>query len=473
MSERRFAIRSSRVVLASGDSPGSARVGPATVIVQGEKIAEVIEPRETGESGAPSDCELIDGGNLVLMSGIVDTHAHINEPGRTDWEGFQSATRAAAVGGITTVIDMPLNSIPATTSARALRMKAETAQDKCSIDYGFWGGIVPSNAGDPREIEEMLRQGVMGFKAFLCPSGVDEFPMSSEADLRRAMPVLARLGAPLLVHAELETPLPAGALTGDKRAYATYLQSRPRDWELRAIRMMIGLSRETGCHVHIVHLSAADALEDLRQARSLGIPITAETCPHYLHFEAEGIGAGATPLKCSPPIRDHRNREALWRGIQNGLLDFVVSDHSPCTAALKCIDGTDAGDFSRAWGGIAGLQFSMPVVWSGMRARGMSLIDLTRLMSLNTARFAGLERSKGQIAPGFDADLVLWDPERSFRVERPMILHKNKITPYEGAELFGVVERTFVRGHCVHGGDPASSAPIGRKLARSSARKAA
>jgi allantoinase len=445
-----FVIRSRRVLLGSEGEPA-----PAAVVIEGGKVARTLPYNDV-----PAGLPVVEGGGQVLMPGIVDTHAHINEPGRTDWEGFQTATRAAAAGGITTVIDMPLNSIPATTSLAALRLKAETAQGQCAIDYGFWGGVIPGNAG---ELEPMVRAGALGFKAFLIESGVDEFPMSREADLRQAMPILARLDVPLLVHAELDG---GSAPELRSRSYQAYLESRPRSWESSAIRMMIRLARETGCAVHIVHLSAADALEDIRRARTEGVPITVETCPHYLHFEAERIPEGATQFKCAPPIREHENRERLWQGLFEGLIDLVVSDHSPCIPHLKTLE---TGDFGRAWGGIAGLQFSLPVVWTGMTRRGRGLRELATWMSARTARFAGLADRKGRIAAGFDADLVLWEPERSMRVERPMVLHKHDLTPYEGAELRGRVTHTWVGGTLVQeNGKFGPGAPSGKQVRRSS-----
>jgi allantoinase len=332
---------------------------------------------------------------------------------------------------------MPLNSIPATTTLDALRVKAETARDKCAIDYGFWGGVVPGNEG---ELQKMVEAGALGFKCFLCESGVDEFPMSREADLRIAMPILAKAGVPLLVHAEIDD-----GHTGapHSRSYDDYLKSRPPGWEVEAIRMMIRLARETGCRTHIVHLSAADALEEIRAAKAEGVPITVETCPHYLHFESERILEGATHYKCAPPIREHANRERLWRGLKDGTIDFVVSDHSPCVPALKL---PGEGDFMKAWGGIAGLQFSLPVVWTEMRKRGMDLLDLSRLMSSRTAAFAGLSRRKGLLQAGYDADLLIWKPEAEFEVKRDQVLHRHDVTPYLGARLSGVVTKTLVRG---------------------------
>ena len=428
-----FALRSRRVAAPEG-------VRPAVVIVDGGKIAALTAP-----DAVPAGVPVEDLGDLAVLPGLVDTHAHINEPGRTQWEGFETATRAAAAGGITTVVDMPLNSIPATTTTAALGTKRASAKGRCHIDYGFWGGVVPGNAG---ELRTMAAEGARGFKCFLVESGVDEFGRCGETDLRLAMPVLAKLGLPLLVHAELEGP--AGP-AGPWRSYAGYLASRPRDWEDRAVRLMAGLCRETGCRVHIVHLSSSGALADIAAAKKEGLPLTAETCPHYLTFAAEDIADGATAFKCAPPIREAENRETLWGALKDGTLDFVVSDHSPCVPALKDLEG---GDFAKAWGGIASLQFSLPAVWTGMRARGFGLLDLARLMSLAPARFAGLDARKGSLAPGKDADITVLDPEASFTPEPGMVRHRHSLTPYTGRKLDGVVRRAYVRGRLVDDGPP-------------------
>jgi allantoinase len=450
-----FAIRSRKVLL-----PGGAEPVPACIWIQDGKISRV----STGaDINSEQDVPTLDVGSQVVMPGIVDTHAHINEPGRTEWEGFRTATRAAAAGGITTVIDMPLNSIPATTSLVALETKAASAQGNCSIDYGFWGGVIPGNS---LELEPMIRAGAFGFKAFLCPSGVDEFPMAREEDLRKAMPILARHGIPLLVHAELETPLAHGS--SDPRTYASYLDSRPPEWEVEAIRLVTRLARETGCRAHIVHLSAAAALPELEQARKAGVPITAETCPHYLMFCSESIPDGATQYKCAPPIRENSNREKLWRALRDGRIEFVVSDHSPCAPALK---RQETGDFARAWGGIAGLQFSLPVVWTEMRERGFTIGDLSRLMSVHTARFLGLQKRKGAISPGFDADLVVFDPDGAFKPEPSQVLHRHSLTPYTDRALFGKVEKTFLRGSCIYDSGRFEDPMVGERLNRPSEEK--
>jgi allantoinase len=403
---------------------------------------------------------LIEGGDLTLTPGIFDTHAHINEPGRTDWEGFQTATRAAAAGGITSVIDMPLNSIPATTTLRALMTKIESAKGKTAVNYGFWGGVVPGNAD---ELEPMVKAGVLGFKCFLVDSGVEEFPKSEEFDLEIAMPILAKLGVPLLVHAELECGVET--TQGDEKAYSSYLASRPDEWEVRAIRMMIRLSKKTGCAVHIVHLSSAEALKDIEKAKKDGVRISVETCPHYLYFESESIPSGATEFKCAPPIRSHGNKENLWNGLKNGVIDFIVSDHSPCTPALKAFE---SGSFDKAWGGISGLQFSLPVVWTEMKKRGLNIRQLSTWMTARTASFAGQASFSGEIKPGLRADFILWNPEEKFSVTEKMIQHRHPVTPYVGRELYGKVHKTFVNGELVYDEGEFKNGLSGRRILRSS-----
>jgi len=373
-------------------------------------------------SGSNSDAaNRVDLGDVALLPGVVESHAHLNEPGREAWEGFETGTEAALAGGITTIVDMPLNSIPATTTRKALELKARTAAGRCRTDYAFWGGVVPGNAG---ELEPMLDLGACGFKCFLIDSGVPEFPASGELELGRAMPILAKRGAPLLVHAELEGTAPGTGGPGesfrtpgggDARRYSSYLASRPRAWENEAIRMMIRLAKETGCRTHIVHLSSSDALADLAEARRQGVPISAETCPHYLTFAAEDIPDGATQFKCAPPIRERENREKLWQGLAEGVLDMIVSDHSPCEPSLKKLD---AGSFFEAWGGISSLQFSLPASWTGMKERGLGLEKLGRWMSEAPAALAGLS-NKGRLAAGMDADFVAFDQQ--FHVSLTMV----------------------------------------------------
>ncbi len=391
------------------------------------------------------DCELIEAEeNSVVMPGLVDTHVHVNSPGRTEWEGFQSATAAAAAGGTTTLIDMPLNSIPATTTLAAFRTKLDEASGKCFIDVGFWGGVVPGNT---RELAPMLEAGVVGFKCFLVPSGVDEFQHVTEDDLREAMPELARLDALLIVHAELPGPIDCCSPTGSSSDYQTFLDSRPRAAENEAVELMVRLSREFGTRVHIVHLSSSDAIGTLREARADGVAISAETCPHYLHFVAEDVPSRATEFKCCPPIRERANREGLWDGLAEGTIDMIVSDHSPCPVEMKL---RESGDFFAAWGGISSLQLRLPVVWTEAQRRGYSFQDLATWLCQNPARQVNLESRKGSIAVGHDADLVIWDPHREFTVKAAALRHRNKITPYEGEQITGVVQKTFLRGKKIY-----------------------
>jgi allantoinase len=421
-------IRGQRVVLPDTIAPRSIHIREERIVFVGD-YAEVLP-----------ECELIEADKeSVIMPGLVDTHVHVNSPGRTEWEGFRSATLAAAAGGVTTLVDMPLNSIPATTTLAGFETKLETARDDCFVDVGFWGGVVPGNTG---ELAPMFAAGVVGFKCFLVPSGVDEFSHVTEADLREAMPELTRLGALLIVHAEL----PGSIRTTDESAsveYEEFLASRPRAAENEAIELMIRLSREFDTRVHIVHLSSAEAIPMLREAQKAGVRITAETCPHYLHFAAEEIPAGATEFKCCPPIRERENREALWNGLRDGTIDFVVSDHSPCPGEMKL---RESGDFMKAWGGIASLQLRLPVVWTEARRRGVSLLDVTAWLAGNPARQVSLETRKGSIAVGRDADLVIWNPDEQFHVSAAALHHRHKITPYEGELLNGVVHATFLRG---------------------------
>ncbi|MFI5006890.1 MAG: allantoinase AllB [Solirubrobacterales bacterium] len=434
---------------------------PAAVLIEGGRIAGLADPQ-----AVPAGCPVLDAGNRVVMPGLVDAHVHINEPGRTEWEGFLTATRAAAAGGVTTLVDMPLNSVPATTGVAALEAKLAAARGRLHVDCGFWGGVVPGNAG---AIEGLVNAGVPGFKCFLVPSGVDEFEHVGEADLRLAMPILARLGVPLLVHAELEGPVAVEAIgaTGadldDPSRYAGYLASRPPSWETEAIRLMARLSGETGCRVHIVHLSSAEALPILSEARGRGLPITVETCPHYLFFAAEDIKERRTEYKCSPPIRERANRERLWAGLGDGTIDMVVSDHSPCTPELK---GLEAGDFQRAWGGIASLQFRLAVVWKEAQRRGFGLEHLVRWMCRRPAELAGLAGRKGALEPGYDADLVIWDPDAAFELGADAVLHRHAVTPYRGQRLLGVVETTLLRGVVAYDRGSFPSSPRGDTLLR-------
>ena len=425
-------VRSRRVVTPEG-------VVPAAIHVDGGVITRVSPWADAGP-------DVQDFGELAILPGIVDTHVHLNEPGRTEWEGFATATRAAAAGGVTTLVDMPLNSIPPTTTREAFAAKRDAAKGQCAVDVGFWGGVVP---GNQRELAGLVADGVRGFKCFLVDSGVAEFGWVGEAELAPAMQILASLGKPLLVHAELAGPIDRATaeLAGaDPHLYATYLASRPPAAEEQAIALVTRLCRATRARTHIVHHSAASALGQLREARAEGLPLSAETCPHYLHFTAEEIPDGATPFKCAPPIRDAANRELLWRALAEGVLDLVASDHSPCTPALKAIE---AGDFVAAWGGVAGLQLALPVVWTEASKRGHSLADVVRWMCAGPAKLAGFEGRKGAIAAGCDADLVVFADDEPQKITTDRVQHRHKVTPYLGETLRGAVHATFLRGQPV------------------------
>ena len=416
-------------------------------VVGGEERAAAIGIRDGritavaayDDLAAPDEVVLAD--DEVLLPGLVDTHVHVNEPGRTEWEGFATATRAAAAGGVTTIVDMPLNSIPATTTVEALEVKREVARDQVHVDVGFWGGAVPGNLGDLAPLHEA---GVYGFKCFLLDSGVAEFPPLDPAQLTAAMTETARLGALMIVHAE------DGGLVTEAHgtAYAGFLASRPPAAEQSAIDLVVSAARQTGGRAHVVHLSAAGALP-------LPGDVSVETCPHYLFLAAEEVPDGATQFKCCPPIREAANRERLWAGLAAGEIDFVVSDHSPCTAALK------RGDFGEAWGGIASLQLSLPVVWTAARERGHGLADVARWMATAPARRVGLD-GKGEIAPGFDADFCVLAPDEAFRVDAAALQHRNAVSPYDGRTLTGTVRRTWLRGTPID----LAAAPRGRLLRR-------
>lgn len=450
-----WSLRSRNVVLPNGRRA-------ATVHVQGGRIAAVAPHGDAGAEGP-----VFDVGEAAVLPGLVDTHVHINEPGRADWEGFETATLAAAAGGVTTLIEMPLNAIPATTSVDSLAAKVASAHGKLTVDVGFWGGVVPGNVA---ELEPLWRAGAFGFKCFLVPSGVAEFPHVGVPDLRAALPILARLGAPLLVHAEAPGPIERAAelatcVDWDERRYACYLESRPRTAELEAITLLLELQRETGARIHIVHLAAADAAPRLAHVRRHNRAVTVETCPHYLTFAAEEIQDGATAFKCAPPIRDAANREALWRALREGTIDLVASDHSPCPPALKRLDD---GDFMRAWGGIASLQLGASALWTGMRSRQLPIERLAEWMSTAPARLAGLAR-KGAIAPGGDADLVVFRPDDDFLVSEDILRQRHKVTPYMGRRLMGVVETTILRGAVVFDCGETGPARTGRVLRRGDA----
>ena len=439
-------IRSERVVLPTG-------MQPATIRVENGRIAGVTP----GPSKDPVD---IDAKGAVIMPGLVDSHVHINDPGRADWEGFDTATQSAAAGGVTTLVDMPLNSIPSTTTVAALEAKRGAAAGRCHVDVGFWGGIVPGNV---RDIEPLARAGVLGFKCFLSPSGVGEFEHVSEADLLDAMPVVAATGLPLLVHAELPALLRAPDVRADPTNYSTWLDSRPGTAEQAAIDLMIDLAAKTGARVHIVHLANADALSSIGGARRRGLPITVETCPHYLTFAAEDVAGGDTALKCAPPIREGDHRERLWDALKHGHIDLIATDHSPAPGKLKHLED---GNFLAAWGGIASLQITLPIVWDGAVKRRIPIERLAEWMSAAPARLAGLSGRKGAIAPGCDADLVIFDPDREMIVDASRLYHHHPVTPYDGARLRGVVMATMLSGEIVFDHGEVIGEPLGREILR-------
>jgi allantoinase len=411
-------IRSTRVLTAEG-------IRPAAVTFRDGTISSVSNDVAAGD---------LDCGNSLILPGLIDAHVHINEPGRTKWEGFETAGHAATAGGFTSVVDMPLNCLPATTTPGALRLKRNAAE-KCRVNCFFWGGVVRA---DMKQIPALAESGVRGFKCFLAPPGISGFEMVTEADLNYSMPLIADTGLPLLVHAELPQYFQTPA--GDPASYSTYLESRPPCAEIEAIRLMIRLCREHRCRVHIVHLSAAEALDDLRTARSEGLPVTVETCAHYLFFDAEEVADGATAFKCAPPIRSRANRDQLWQALQDGDIDLVASDHSPCAPEMK------RGDFMSAWGGIASLQVAFPAVWTEARRRGIGIERVAQWMSSAPARLAGIDDRKGAIRAGMDADLIVFDPDAAFTVDPVRLHHRQKITPYAGRELYGVVEAAFRSG---------------------------
>ena len=423
-------IKSNRIITPSGIRPGY-------IIINDGVIEDVVE-----QLSSVSEVTVTDAGNAVVMAGIIDPHVHINEPGRTEWEGFDTATRAAIAGGITTVVDMPLNCTPVTTTAEAFNQKIAATKNQLHTNVGFWGGVVP---GNENEIEGLIECGVLGFKAFLTHSGIDDFANVIEADLVKVMPIIARHGLPLLVHCELTDSI--NRVNHNNRSYANYLASRPAFWEDDAIALMIRLCEQFNCRVHIVHVSSASSIIQIEQAKQKGLPLTAETAQHYLYFCAEEIKDGQTQFKCAPPIRNKANNNQLWKALQNGILNFVATDHSPATPDLKEIT---SGNFLKAWGGIASLQIALPVLWTAAKQRNIGVEHIAKWLSENPAKLIGLEHKKGRIEKGYDADLVIWNPDESFTVTEQMILHKHKITPYLGEQLYGTVHSTYLGGMVVY-----------------------
>jgi allantoinase len=439
-----FLLRSRRVVRPEG-------VGPAALRIRGGRIAEVI----TGAAGeAAADVAVTDVGDSVVMPGIVDTHVHVFEPGRAEGEGFATVTRAAAAGGVTTLLDMSLNSVPATTTREAFHAKVEAAAGRIRVDVGFWGGLVRDNAA---ELLPLRAAGVFGFEAFLSPSGAPGFPEVSEQDLRSAMTRLPNTR--LLGHAE--RPEHLRPLEGDLRRYADYLATHPRSAENEAIVRLVRLCRETGTPVHILHLSSADSLETVARAKAERLPVTAETCPHYLFFAAEDVPDNATEFRCAPPIRERDNRERLWSALGEGVIDMIASDHSPSPPSLK---HRETGDFARTRGGISSLGLTLSAAWTAARERGYSLADLARWMCAAPAELAGLSPWKGTIAEGKNADFVVWNPEASWSVDPAQLDTRHALTPWAGAKLSGAVEATYVKGEKIYAGGEFLSGPRGEIL---------
>lgn len=414
-----LAIKGEKVLTPSG-------IRKAIVLIKDGRILDIVNE-------LPSDSNNVtDIKDNILMPAVTDPHVHINEPGRTDWEGFETATKSALAGGITTLVDMPLNSTPVTTTAKAFEEKLAAAKGKLHTDCGFWGGIVPDNS---HEIPGLIRKGVLGFKAFLTHSGIDDFPAATPALLKKVMPVLAKEGLPLLVHCELNTTV---RQTTDISSYQQYLASRPKKWENDAIDLMIQLCETFRCPVHIVHLSSAAPLGQILKAKMKRLPLTVETAPHYLYFDAASIPEGDTTFKCAPPIREKANNDKLWEALQTGIIDFVATDHSPAPPTLK------QGNFSEAWGGIASLQLSLPIIWTAARKRNIPLERIAKWLCEKPAAF--LNSNKGLIKKRYDADFVVWNADKSFVVTADQLFHRHKLTPYLHETLYGVVEQTYLRG---------------------------
>jgi allantoinase len=431
-------------------------IKPAAILVEDGRILDVVPPDQL-----PADFSVKDFGDAALLPGLIDSHVHINEPGRTEWEGFRTATRAAAAGGYTLLVDMPLNCLPATTTVAALEAKRAAASGQCHVDWMAWGGVVHDNR---EHLESLAAAGVPGFKCFLIHPGIDGFTMVTEGKLRAALPHIARTGLPLLVHAELPGPVDAATAQladADWSKYSTYLQSRPDEAEISAIQLMISLCREYRFRLHIVHLATSKALEMLRAAKAEGLPVSVETCPHYLHFSSDKIPVGQTLFKCAPPIRIPENREQLWQGLREGVIDLVATDHSPCPPEMKRLSERN---FQAAWGGIASLSLALPVMWTEASARGFTLADIARWMAEGPARLAGCASRKGRLAKGFDADFVVFDPEAEFIASGDHLHYRHRVSPYLGEKLCGGVNATYLRGGCVFADGEFHGEPAGREL---------
>jgi allantoinase len=443
------AFLSKRIVTPQGTRPGA-------LLVKDGIIQAICQSSEVPADTAIHECE-----DDALLPGLVDTHVHINQPGRTEWEGFETATRAAAAGGYTTLIDMPLNCLPETTTVAALELKRAAAEGNCFVDWGAWGGAVADNQG---HILPLASAGVLGFKCFLIYPGCDGFTMIDQQQLEAALPSIAATGLPLLVHAELAGPIDAAMQDlrdADWRSYRTYLASRPDKAELDAIRLMIRLCRQYRFRLHIVHLSTALALNELKAARSEGLPISVETCPHYLHFAAEDIKDEATLLKCAPPIRSQQNQDALWRGLQDGIIDMIVTDHSPCPPGMKSME---TGRFDLAWGGIAGLSLALSIIHTDCSRRGFTLGHLARWMSSAPAALAGIGSQAGSLAPGRDANFIVFDTQAEFSVSTDRLHYRHAISPYLGEHLYGTVKATYLRGEAVYKDGNFFGTPHGREV---------
>ncbi|XP_075969521.1 allantoinase-like [Anticarsia gemmatalis] len=454
---------SSRLVTDTGVTNGGVLVnekGTIEKILTKEEADEIVKDND-------GKIKVVDGGDLALLAGVVDSHVHVNEPGRTAWEGFRTATSAAAAGGITTIVDMPLNSIPPTTTIENLKTKATSAKGNVYVDVGFWGGVIPGNEDSLRDL---VKAGVVGFKCFLCPSGVDEFPNVGPRELEKAFDALEGTGSVLAFHAELEDdhpPTNKKMKKKDPEEYSTYLESRPSNMELNAVSLIKDFVSKTDVRVHVVHVSSADVvplLVEARKARAANghqgwrAGVTAETCHHYLTLSADQIPKGKSEYKCAPPIRDKDNKEKLWDYLLDDKLDLVVSDHSPCTPDLKCSNNLEA------WGGISSVQFGLSLFWTNASSRGLDLTSITKYLSSGPAKLCGLQNRKGALKAGLDADLVFFDPDATFVVSTEIIRHKNKLTPYIGKELKGVVKKTYLRGKLVYGDNDTVGEPQGKLL---------